>query len=553
VQDIKKISMDIDSSMRTKIDAKQNDTLSRFIEFNLFKNNIIMNLTGHTVKIYATKADNTIIFNNVTIEDEVGGKVLVELTSQALAVVGDLNCELVIYGSNNSILSSKAFVVNVIKSVRNDTAIESTNEFTSLSEALSSVEKAVEDIGIVGDIHTQIQEDITIGTALDVALKDDISSGNTLKILLETDIATAETKKTELEAVIATADTNTYETKGSVDAVVANLTAHKNDIKSHGYIGTTSRLDADSFGHTGGSANKRFGERITRFKKLIFTNASVGGQSATDAWIKIKTEVSVPSTFESHILNVGFNDVRLNGDKTNISISVAHQIQAIVAFLRLKNIKLCNDPSIVYSGVWDIVSTLPEKVSPSIKYTNVQGAYVEFSFVGNNITIGSFNLETVGAGGTLEVKIDGVSKFTKTMDSEGAVAYVTEPIIIENLSEGAHTCRITNSVSNGNQNIYFDYYGVQSETAPIIFVNGLTKMKTAQYSINSPYDKANDTIINTTNNKIREILSNFDERVIFIDLSNFDPNNYNLLDTDNVHPNNLGHEWIASNILKRFD
>lgn len=155
MQDIKQISMDIDSPIRTKIDAKQNDTLSRFVEFSLFKNNFNVDLAGHTVKIYAIKSDSNIIFNNVTIEDITNGKVMVELTSQALAVVGDLNCELVIYGSDNSILSSKLFVVNVIKSIRNDAAIESANEFSALTAMMGAVQGKLDNGEFVGEQGAQ--------------------------------------------------------------------------------------------------------------------------------------------------------------------------------------------------------------------------------------------------------------------------------------------------------------------------------------------------------------------------------------------------------------
>lgn len=148
MQITRQIVFDIDKSIYTTIDAKQNDINSRFIEFTLVNNSLPLNLTGHTVKIFAIKADNTLIFNNVTITNATEGKVLVELTSQALAVIGSLECELVIYGSNNSVLSTKSFAINVIKSIRDDLAVESTNEFTALTEAFSTVQELKERISI---------------------------------------------------------------------------------------------------------------------------------------------------------------------------------------------------------------------------------------------------------------------------------------------------------------------------------------------------------------------------------------------------------------------
>lgn len=139
METIKQITLDINKDIYQTIDAKQNDANSRFIQFTLIDNGVSCDLTGNTVKIFADKADGTIIFNNVTITDAINGVVTVELTSQALAVVGDLVCELVIYGSNSSVLSSKIFIINVTQSIRNDSAIESQNEFTALTEALGTV------------------------------------------------------------------------------------------------------------------------------------------------------------------------------------------------------------------------------------------------------------------------------------------------------------------------------------------------------------------------------------------------------------------------------
>ena len=148
MQITRQIVFDIDKSIYTTIDAKQNDINSRFIEFTLVNNSLPLDLTGHTVKIFAIKTDNTLIFNNTTIINAKEGKVLVELTSQALAVVGSLECELVIYGANNSVLSTKTFTINVIKSIRDDSAIESTNEFTALTQAFSTIQELKERISI---------------------------------------------------------------------------------------------------------------------------------------------------------------------------------------------------------------------------------------------------------------------------------------------------------------------------------------------------------------------------------------------------------------------
>lgn len=136
---IKNIILDIDNPVYTSIEAKQNDTLSRFIQFTLVNKGLPLDLTSHTVKIFGVKQDNTLIFNQVEIVDSLAGIIKVELTNQALSVPGTLNCELVIYGLDNSVLSSKLFNIMVTKSLRDDSAIESTNEFSALTQGISKL------------------------------------------------------------------------------------------------------------------------------------------------------------------------------------------------------------------------------------------------------------------------------------------------------------------------------------------------------------------------------------------------------------------------------
>ncbi|MDF2884514.1 MAG: protein of uncharacterized function [Clostridiaceae bacterium] len=139
-QSIRELMFDIDKDLMQNINAQQGDIKSRYVRFHLISSSLPVDLTNNTVKVFAIKPDNTLIFNNVTIEDAVNGLVLVELTSQTLAIRGYLNCQLKIYGSDNSVLSSSKFQINVLESLDDDDgAIESQNEFTALTEALGTV------------------------------------------------------------------------------------------------------------------------------------------------------------------------------------------------------------------------------------------------------------------------------------------------------------------------------------------------------------------------------------------------------------------------------
>lgn len=134
----KTIKLDINKKMFETITAKQGDTKSRFILFNLYDGPIQFDLTGRTVRVYGEKKDNTTIFNDLVITDAKKGYCTLELTNQMLAVEGMNELELVIFEGEKR-LSTMPFILNVIGSKYSEDAIVSTNEFTALMNALKTV------------------------------------------------------------------------------------------------------------------------------------------------------------------------------------------------------------------------------------------------------------------------------------------------------------------------------------------------------------------------------------------------------------------------------
>lgn len=86
------------------------------------------------------KPDNKEIFNDLQVVDATRGICKLELTSQALAVPGNLDLELVIM-EGESKLSTMPFTVDVIKSKNSAAAIESSNEYKALDRSLTKVEE----------------------------------------------------------------------------------------------------------------------------------------------------------------------------------------------------------------------------------------------------------------------------------------------------------------------------------------------------------------------------------------------------------------------------
>ena len=134
----KTINLDVNKPFYEVLHAKQNDN-ARYLLFNLLNNGVPFVLTDKTVRAYAIKPDNTEIYNDLTIINAINGQAELQLTSQMLAVPGMISVELVIF-EGTDILSTVKFVIEVTGNLRNDAAIESTNEFSALLNALASID-----------------------------------------------------------------------------------------------------------------------------------------------------------------------------------------------------------------------------------------------------------------------------------------------------------------------------------------------------------------------------------------------------------------------------
>lgn len=341
-------------------------------------------------------------------------------------------------------------------------------------------------------------------------------------------------------------------TSGSPLATLWGLTKKKLSVLYYRTRSLKIRLDCDSFG-TVGTTGKLFCDKLANEKSYILTNSSVGSQRLYDAWSKIKNEVPVPSPFDIHFLNLGFNDVRLWGGSSNLYIDMQIRLIRLLQYLRLQTIKSNTDVTVTYNGTWQVFSPVPESLTGTSKYTTEKNASVSFSFFGNKVSIGTFKVAAPSNVGTIQIKIDNVVHDTLNLAQwegrDGSGMYVIE---LSGLSDSQHTCTVTKTDNTTNQ-VFFDWWGIPSDNPPLIIVNGLTKMKTESYAESAPYNKGNDTYMLAASNYLRMTCANyFKDKVIYVDQSDFDPNNYDLVAADGVHPNDFGHSWISDNILKRL-
>lgn len=147
------LTVDLDKKTYQRVKATQGDTKSRFIIVDLIGSNMAYDLTDTTVKVYAVKSDNKKIFNNATILDYKNGKIEIELTNQALAVVGQVKMQILVLGKSQEILTSGIFYVDVEESIVDGNAIQSTNEFNAFTKGLTNLAEY--------DIYKQNVDDLT--------------------------------------------------------------------------------------------------------------------------------------------------------------------------------------------------------------------------------------------------------------------------------------------------------------------------------------------------------------------------------------------------------
>lgn len=136
---LRKIDLEINKDIYDPIKVKQNDT-ARYLLFNLLDNRVPFSLENKTVRVYGVKPDGTKVFNNLTIVDANRGLAELQLTTQMLIRPGCLKLELVIYEATD-ILSTTKFDIDIISCIRDDGAIESTNEFSALTVALAKADE----------------------------------------------------------------------------------------------------------------------------------------------------------------------------------------------------------------------------------------------------------------------------------------------------------------------------------------------------------------------------------------------------------------------------
>lgn len=218
------------------IRVKRGENGARRLAIALYMHSVpYMADAGTTAVFRAIKPDNTQLFNSSTITDNV---VTVGLTTQTVAALGTVRCELSIYGMNNELLYSPQFDVIVEDYLYSDTAIESTNEYTNLTEALSTVNNIVS----TEAARVAAENQRVANETARVSAEAERASAETARAAAENARVSAETERTAAEDIRVEAEENRIsdeDGRAANEALrIANETTRNNN--------ETSRISAEN-------------------------------------------------------------------------------------------------------------------------------------------------------------------------------------------------------------------------------------------------------------------------------------------------------------------
>ena len=138
----KKVDIDVSKDLYNPIQVKQSDN-ARYLLFRILDNGVPFDLTGKTVRFFGKKPDGKEIYNDMTITSATKGECELRLTSGALSTLGILQLEIEIK-ENEDVLTTFLLDVDIKKSLRSSSSIQSSNEYTVIEKIIETMKEWIE-------------------------------------------------------------------------------------------------------------------------------------------------------------------------------------------------------------------------------------------------------------------------------------------------------------------------------------------------------------------------------------------------------------------------
>ena len=125
------------SGSQASIYVKKGDVKTRQLSIFLYNNSVPYEIAdGATVVLRAVKSDGTLVYSDCVISGNIIKKVM---PAQMMAASGTVQCELDVYGTDNQVLFTPEFNLYVAEPLTSDDDIVSSDEFSALTAAMTSL------------------------------------------------------------------------------------------------------------------------------------------------------------------------------------------------------------------------------------------------------------------------------------------------------------------------------------------------------------------------------------------------------------------------------
>ena len=164
-----RITLDLQQASTPTFVAVKKSDIGREIRITLSDGGFPYEISADCYAVLTgTKPDGNILYNHCDIE---GNTIVYEITEQTTAAAGRMKAEVKLYGADDSLVTSATFRIIIDGTVYNDGQVESSSEFSALTQLISQVLEIIKNnsgesgggisITIVNELPT---EDISTNT-----------------------------------------------------------------------------------------------------------------------------------------------------------------------------------------------------------------------------------------------------------------------------------------------------------------------------------------------------------------------------------------------------